>query len=371
MIKQFKEKIEKNNGFTGQDILIAIFIILIFLSLFTTITINLSNISSEISRVKRMTEVLTKVADRVDTIDYKDIESSTTEKDITQLEACKDIKLDKDMSIKYTIEESGENIKKIKIKATYKNVQPIDITIGKQMISDSEGGGGSSGGSGSGGTTSQIIKINEDAQYPFNRPDPVKENIPQDTYEVGDGSKLVPIRFVWNNVDKRVKSGKWVQTTYDDLEWYSLEENIWPSLSYQTAQTTTPIQGYSNGKYYQFPLRFNPFNSKKGNKDDKYMFIWLPRVLRDKTTSENVDNDYKYGYESTNNTLFYSETQGYIEQKVNNYKEYKADLYNEYTRGTIIGWNMEYGVNGSWDDSLYSDVPRTLREKILNLKTHK
>ncbi len=369
MIKQFKEKIKKNNGFTGQDILIAIFIILIFLSLFTTITINLSNISSEISRVKRMTEVLTKVADKVDAIDYKDIEPTDTEKDITQLGACSDIKLYKDMTIKYTVEETSTNTKKIKIKATYKNVQPVDITIGKQMVYDSESTGETSGEeSESGGITSQTIKINKNAQYPFNRPDPKKEKSPQETYENNEGNKLVPIKFVWTNIDKTSKTGKWVQTTYNDLEWYSLEENIWPTFSYQTVSTTSPVQGYSNGNYYQTPLQYNPFNSQSEKADDKSIFIWIPRVLRNKNTSENINNDYEFGYESSNNRLVYSDTQGYIEQNNNNYMEYNTKLYKKYTRGTIIGWNME---NSSWDDSLNSEVPKILRENILKLETHK
>ena len=70
MKKILIQKLKKDEGFTGQDILIAIFITSAFLSLIVTMLINLSNTSYEINKTKQMTELISKMADKIDQMGY-------------------------------------------------------------------------------------------------------------------------------------------------------------------------------------------------------------------------------------------------------------------------------------------------------------
>lgn len=127
------------------------------------------------------------------------------------------------------------------------------------------------------------IVINTNAQYPHNRPIKTDE-INAKGYEFGTGKYLTPIKFVWTNVTATSREGYWVKTTEDDIEWYSLEENIWPTFSYSTAafKNNGSVTGYTKKNNLQ-PLKSNPFAGLrfgKTNVDDKYAFIWLPRIVR-------------------------------------------------------------------------------------------
>lgn len=378
MIKLLKEKIKNNNGFTGQDIIIAIFIILLFLSLITTLIINLSSTSSEISKVKILTETLTKVADKIDSLNYDEIDVTSQEKAITELAIFYDLKLNNNMKITYTVEEDETKTKKtIKLVAKYPNVETVDITIGKRIVSTSEGTGSESSGDDS--STTQNIQINTNAQYPFNRPNHTLEDASLTSYIYGEGKKIVPIKFVWSDVTQYSKKGAWVKTTEDDLEWYSLEENIWPIFSYETvSQPNKSITGYSNDKEYtkEKVLKYNPFINTRGSKqDDKYAFIWLPRVLRENgTTNQGTYASSFFGYEKTNNKIIYSENNGYLADTTETLNQYNNSLYNvnnsyiKYQRGTLIGYTTT--KNMLWDAILNQSVPIELKNKITAINMH-
>lgn len=179
MNKYLKQKLKKNNGFTGQDIMIAMFIIMLFLSTFTTIMINLSNTSAEIGKVQKVTKIVTKIADKIDAIPYDKIEATTGKKnakDLLDEEVYndKDLYTDK-MEATYEVTEDSEKGRKtITLKVTYPDVTEVTITIGKQLVTPD----GTSIGDENGGNTGNAentnnsgkIKINTNAQYPFNRP---------------------------------------------------------------------------------------------------------------------------------------------------------------------------------------------------------
>ena len=66
MKKILIQKLKKDEGFTGQDILIAIFITIAFLSLIVTMLINLSNTSYEINKHTNLGIVLSFLFDKID-----------------------------------------------------------------------------------------------------------------------------------------------------------------------------------------------------------------------------------------------------------------------------------------------------------------
>lgn len=377
MIKFIEERIKKNNGFTGQDIIIATFIILLFLSLLSTLIINLSNTSSQVSKVKILTETLTKVADKIDSLAYDEISVTTEEKSITELDIFNDLKLNKNMNITYQVEEDELQARKtIKIIAKYSNVETVDITIGKRIVEVQET---ASGEDSSEGTSASKIQINTNAQYPFNRPNHELEDATLTAYQYGNGKSLVPIKFVWSNVSSYSKRGAWVTTTEDDLEWYSIEENIWPTFAYAAVQKCSyiGIQGYSNNKEYKpnTVLRYNPFqNDRNSTSDSKYAFIWLPRVLRTTNTIYQGNNaQYFYAYEKLNNKLIYSTSTGYIADTTATLVEYNDNLYNnsytKYERGALIGYNSKE-QREPWDSILSQSVPQELVNNIQNIDKH-
>lgn len=229
------------------------------------------------------------------------------------------------------------------------------------------------------------IVINTNAQYPYNRPLKTAE-VNGNGYEFGSGKYLTPIKFVWTNVTANSKEGYWVKTTEEDIEWYSLEENIWPTFSYSTAsfKNNGAAAGYTNGNSLQ-PLKSNPFTGlkfSKTNADDKYIFIWLPRMIRELGT-ESLKNDatYFWAYEKTNKKI-QPYIGGYAGQG-GSITEYSGNLYSSnlntvYARGTIIGWYRDKKENDGWDEILnlptspthQYNVNKKLEQQIRNINRH-
>lgn len=174
MKKLLNKIIKQNNGFTGQDILIAIFIVVLFLSVFTALISNLSTTSVEISDIKKVTESVTKIADRIDALAYNDIgvttvivkneegkeEEKEEEKEITNLFKDLESDLEKDnLRITYTVtENTSAKSKKIKLKvgkiknkiknngkdeSTIENI--FEMNLSKQLVVVNEGSGDGDG----------------------------------------------------------------------------------------------------------------------------------------------------------------------------------------------------------------------------------
>lgn len=228
------------------------------------------------------------------------------------------------------------------------------------------------------------IVVNTNAQYPYNRPVKTSE-VHDKGYEFGTGKYLTPIKFVWTNVTATSKEGYWVKTTEDDIEWYSLEENIWPTFAYSTASFKNPgsVTGYTKGNGLQ-PLKSNPFTGlrfSKVNADDKYIFIWLPRMIRNLNTElETNKAAYFWAYEKTNKKIQLSQ-EGYSNMG-GSQQEYSGNLYSDnlntvYARGTIIGWYKDKKENNGWDELLnligtkhMYNVNLKLEQQIRNINKH-
>lgn len=229
------------------------------------------------------------------------------------------------------------------------------------------------------------IVINTNAQYTHNRPLKTSE-VNSKGYEFGTGKYLTPIKFVWTEVTATSKKGYWVKTTEDDIEWYSLEENIWPTFSYSTASFRNPgsVTGYTKQNSLQ-PLKSNPFTGllfSKTNADDKYIFIWLPRMVRNYNTEGDLNKaDYFWAYEKTNKKILPSQ-EGYSEMG-GSLPIYSGNLYSDnlntvYARGTILGWYRDKKENDGWDELLNLitndkhkyNVNLKLEQQIRNINRH-
>ena len=166
------QKLKENKGFTGQDILIAIFITMLFLSFITTMIINLSNTNYEIEKTRQVTELLSKIADKIDQMDYDDLEATVDEKDISEINELKDYEIPKNVNIKYTVSTEGSNeqtTKNIKLIAQYsttKNSNKVDLIVKKQKSKQQTGSG----------NNGEILDSSSDKvyQYPFNIPETKK-----------------------------------------------------------------------------------------------------------------------------------------------------------------------------------------------------
>lgn len=231
------------------------------------------------------------------------------------------------------------------------------------------------------------IVVNTNAEYSHNRPIKTLDGVTKG-YEFGDEKYLTPIKFVWTNVTATSKEGYWVKTTEDDIEWYSLEENIWPTFSYSTAsfRNNGAVTGYTNKNNLQ-PLKSNPFTGLrygKTNVDDKYIFIWLPKILRDPGT-EGLNNEatsyYAYNGDNLRRIIKdngYTGNTGYYKDPSTELEIYSNNLNTKYARGTIIGWQRAKSENDGWDEILNLEsnilhkynIPYKLENQIKNINKH-
>ena len=172
MIQHIKQKIKQNNGFTGQDILIALFILMLFLSAFTTIMVNLSSTSKEIDDVKKITEKITKIADKVDAMKIEEIENKVEDEEITKLIGDEgNIGSDR-LKVFYQAEGTDEyktvtlKVKRLNSKGDIPEDNVFEMRLSKQAVTiesdtgDGDGNGdGSEDGSGTGTETKPIESV--------------------------------------------------------------------------------------------------------------------------------------------------------------------------------------------------------------------
>ena len=74
MISKIKNIFKSEYGFTGQDLLVAMFILILFLGLLTGVYVNLSNTSYEIKLTARATEIITDFIEYVDELYYNQVD---------------------------------------------------------------------------------------------------------------------------------------------------------------------------------------------------------------------------------------------------------------------------------------------------------
>lgn len=225
MIQHIKQKIKQNNGFTGQDILIALFILMLFLSAFTTIMVNLSSTSKEIDDVKKITEKITKIADKVDAMKIEDIENKVEDEEITKLIGNEgNIGSDR-LKVFYQAEGNNDyktitlKVKRLNSKGDIPEDNVFEMRLSKQAVtieSDTGDGDGNGDGSGDGSGTGTETKPIESVEHTTTTETTTREDITKKkvtyinglTWTDGTSSSIQPpsgsISVIWSNTSKKV-----------------------------------------------------------------------------------------------------------------------------------------------------------------------
>ena len=145
MRKLLLKKVKENKGFTGQDILIAIFLTIAFISLISAMMINLSNTTYEIEKTRQITDVLTKMADQVDKMSFDSFKDTKEEKPVSEISQLSQIEIPQNINITYKVSTEGNTpfkTKSITLIAEYSNKiasNKINLTLKKQKEVDDTG----------------------------------------------------------------------------------------------------------------------------------------------------------------------------------------------------------------------------------------
>lgn len=341
-----KKYLKKDNAFTGQDILIAVFIMLMFLSLTSSIFINLSNTSFEIKKTEEVTKALTTVAERIDTMDYEELEITKDETPITELSEFKDFELPKKVEIFYQVDEKLEDtdrLKEIRLIAKYSNTKSsnqVDFFIYKRLIESGEESKSPIEQQSAPISTYAAITpyANEEkSDYPFNKP------------EVPAG--YMPVKFVWTEVNTASKKGYWVKTTEDDKEWYSIEEGIYPTFIKEAGTQRWSFDSINKTYNVLFLDMTGSFE----------MQIWLPKVVGNQ-------NNFGYAYNNTNRLYYPLSTGGYGVQPNNT--DDTMWLFGT-ANGKFVKYSKSNSSSAAWNvNDVLGGAPAKLKNSILNMIMH-
>lgn len=335
------QKLKENKGFTGQDILIAIFITMLFLSFITTMIINLSNTNYEIEKTRQVTELLSKIADKIDQMGYDDLEATVDEKDISEINELKDYEIPKNVNIKYTVSTEGSNeqtTKNIKLIAQYsttKNSNKVDLIVKKQKSKQQTGSG----------NNGEILDSSSDKvyQYPFNIPE---------TNGYYNNEKIIPVKFIWTNPYE--KKGYWVTTTEDDPEWYSIEEGIYPTYVSENTPTRNKMLTLVNQNY-----TMKNYTVLAQNVRNIRFYLWIPRI---------AGNTRNYGYAvgTTNYKYILKSGKGYIAEQPES-TEYNARIFPSDSKGILLQYTTN---NKFWNDTNYNGLPNNMKTELAKFKDY-
>ncbi|MBR3153333.1 MAG: hypothetical protein IKF52_07105 [Clostridia bacterium] len=178
MIKELFRKVRSEYGFTGQDLIIAMFILVLFLGLMTGVYVNLSNTSYEIKLTADATEINTNILEYYDGIYYDEV-STFAEKKVNSSDY--GLSWDDKYDVYVSVTENQEKNKKdIKVKVNF-DWKDETHNIENSMTKEKE-----------------PIK-------PANSP-------------VFDDISLTPIKYVYD--DASSLDGHFVKTEKTDNEWY-------------------------------------------------------------------------------------------------------------------------------------------------------
>lgn len=271
----FKKLRKEENGFTGQDILIAVFMVTIFLSLLGGIFINLSKTSKEIRQIASITDSFTKIAEKVDSMTYDEVDAIDSEGgNISNLIDMEGIVLNPGVDFEFRKSESNDEERTTQIieiigKYTIANKEnTMQITLKKVAYTGGEGTGEPGDEPGNGGEILPTGASYCELTYPFNEPEEI--------------TNYRPVKRIWDLTNNSATS-YWVQCSIDDPEWYSVEEGNFPMYVKKSAKTSKArINGVNNTKYY--PTSSTTF------------YVWIPRI------SGNTEN-YSFAYETSNSAI--------------------------------------------------------------------
>lgn len=342
MKKLLLKKIKENKGFTGQDILIAIFLAISFMSLISAMMINLSNTTYEIEKTRQITESLTELADQVDKMSFDSFDNTDEEKPITEIQGLSNYETPQNVNITYKVSTEGNTpiqVKSITLIAQYSNKiasNKVNLTLKKQKTVDETG-------------TSDPDPDPEPEPSPTPTPTPTPSTNPSGTvYQYPynppitggtyDGMQITPVKFVWTNVAKR--EGYWVTTTEDDKEWYSYEAGIPPLY----IKSDVPVRNTSLTIVQKNYQSIN-YNVIAQNLNYVTFYAWIPRF-------GGTQNSYDYVVGTSNYKYTPASTGGYVksstslsEYVINNQRIFpsgKNGILNVYTKTqNADAWNLE------------------------------
>jgi len=309
----FKKLRKEEKGFTGQDILIAVFMVTIFLSLLGGIFINLSKTSKEIRQIARTTDAFTKIAERVDSMTYDEVDAINDESgEINKLINIDGIDIGSGIDFEFRKSKSNDEERTtliIEIIGTYTiadKVNNMQITLKKVAYTGGEGTGNPGDDPGTGGDILPSGSSYCELTYPFNKPEEI--------------SGYKPVKRIWD-LDYNYATSYWVACDIDDPEWYSVEEGNFPIYVKNNATTSrATINGKKKTKYY--PTSRNTF------------YVWIPRI------SGNIDN-YSFAYETLNNAIEPLAPGGYkIGNDLGQYSRYNNQNVFENNRGFLQGFSF-------------------------------
>ena len=355
MKKILIQKFKKDEGFTGQDILIAIFITIAFLSLIVTMLINLSNTSYEINKTKQMTELISKMADKIDQMGYNDFQDTTEEKDTSEVSELRSYEIPNGITMKYKVSTEGDTndpTKVITLIGTYK-VNVADNTV-RISIKKKNASGSDSGNNGNTGEDGYITpSIGSMYQYPF--------NIPKNSGNF-EGEELIPVKFVWTAFYQDGKRGYWVTTTEDDKEWYSIEEGIYPTYvkaSVSRVQRTFRMPDGTTKTYEIINQSIKPSGYGWHQQGGVDLYVWVPRI---------AGTEYYNGYafETTNYEIVEQTGGGYV-LKTTELSSYNESIFPSTARGVLVRYNRS---NGFYGNSIVNALPYKTRSALNNFNRH-
>lgn len=349
MKKILIQKLKKDEGFTGQDILIAIFITIAFLSLIITMLINLSNTSYEINKTKQMTELISKMADKIDQMGYNDFQDTTEEKDTSEVSELRSYEIPNGITMKYKVSTEGDTndpTKVITLIGTYK-VNGADNTV-KISIKKKKSDSGNSDNTGDNGYITP--SIGSMYQYPF--------NIPKNSGNF-EGEELVPVKFIWTKLSKYEKKGYWVITTEDDKEWYSIEEGVYPTYVKASVSKAQKAIRMQDGTTQTYEIINQSLKTDWNQQSGVDLYVWVPRIA-------GTEYDNGYVFETTNYEIV-EQTGGGYALKTPELSSYNESIFPSTARGVLI----KYGIsNGFYGDSTFYALPYDTRSVLNNFNRH-
>lgn len=332
-------KITKDEkGFTGQDILISIFIVTIFLSLMGGIFINLSKTSKEIRYTAYVTDTFTKVAERVDKLTFDEVsevlEHGESSDNIGLLISTDGLNLDDpNLSFRYYILTSSDATKEtqeITVVGKYTvsgRENTLEVKFKKvgllEMQEEPEPGGDEPT---PGGNTYMEL------QYPFNPPQAL--------------SGYKPIKHVWKASSSNLV-GYWVSCEVDDPNWYSVEEGNFPMYTTGNATNNVTI----NNKTYRY------YSIGRNTK----FYMWIPRICDN-------NSNFTYAWETSNQAIEALSSGGYKIGEDKGAYTAASTVYGN-SRGFLQTYKPYNG--GTFDGNNYTKLPSNLISLIQSFKYRK
>lgn len=292
-----KINVKSRNGVTGIEITVAIVILTIFVSLISTIFINIYLNSTEAQRNTIATGYATQIAEMIDKMYYVDVEEDILSEKIEEIKIASGYTVTADVE-NYTPNDDSKDL-----------VKTITITVNYKVGNNEK--------------TIKIEKIKAKEML-------ITPNKPK----LSEG--MVPVKYV--TTDEISGQGYWEITTEDDSTWYNYTNKRWANVMLQDDLIVEGNVKVTNAN------RKNLVGKKVTTLGS--MFVWIPRYAY-KIPEEN----YHTSTAGEIDIIFlYSTSDNYIDENgnmssISNMEGYK--IHPSFQDGTDNNY-----ANGEWDKEL-------------------